>query len=116
MPDTIILSLKQAQSVFPVSTWKCVNDIILKNYLIINNAFEGFNAFETLLEEDQKQAVKTAKLLEIETAVKNILPEIKGIILKVDIDLCIADLHEVRGIYNDGLKYEDDFEKEVKND
>ena len=65
--------------------------------------------------KEEKQQFKKNAIRKIIDNSKSILNKIERVILIVNIDLCISDLHEVRGVYDDGLIHNDSFENSFEN-
>lgn len=104
----VTLCLRQAETVFPVESWNKIKSI-KSNFIKMDNAFAEFKFLDEYLSEGEKGDRKKHNVKIITECVKTLKAEIKSTISLVDIDLCIADLHSVRGIYNDGLEYTDVF-------
>lgn len=99
-----VIALNRARSIFPVSTWEKLEHIkrcVVKNNSIICK-FKIYN--DVLTEEDKKgkEEEKKHDILQFSKGLNIISRELSEVLRLVDKDLCIAELHSWKGIYDKG--------------
>lgn len=99
--DTL-LKLETSKNVFPVDTWRKI-DKLKCAFLKIDNNFNIFQMFSEILTEKEQQEREKEKKELLQTVSAEIVSMLKvssEVLRLVEGDLCIADLHSWKGIYD----------------